>query len=114
MHLVHVATPTQRGRPLDPHDIFPASPSTQRGELVEQLRRLIPTNASGFDNQVHVVESDEPALAICQAAERLGVDALCLGTRGRSGLSRAVLGSVAQTVLAQSQRPVMLAHQPRD
>jgi nucleotide-binding universal stress UspA family protein len=114
MHLVHVTTPSPRGRPLDPRDIFPANPSVQRGELVEQLRRLIPTNAREFDTQVHVLESDEPALAICQGAERLGVDALCLGTRGRSGLTRAMLGSVAQTVLAQSQRPVMLAHQPRD
>jgi nucleotide-binding universal stress UspA family protein len=113
LHIVHVIAPSHTG-PIAQDDIFPSTVNEQQQGLGERLRRLVPSNTGGIDCQVHVLESYEPAQAICQAAERLGVDALCLGTRGRSGLTRAVLGSVAQTVLTHCDRPVMLAHQRRD
>ena len=40
-----------------------------------------------------MLESRHPADAICQAAERLGADMICLGTHGRTGVAKAVLGS---------------------
>jgi len=61
---------------------------------------------------MHVVESDDAGRAICQAAERLGTAAICLGTHGRSGLSKAVLGSVAESVLHMTRRPLLLARAP--
>jgi nucleotide-binding universal stress UspA family protein len=51
----------------------------------------------------------QPAMAICQAAERLDVDIICLGTHGRTGLPRAALGSIAEAVLNHTRRPVLLA-----
>lgn len=56
---------------------------------------------------VHVREATDPTTAICQTAERFGADLICLGTHGRSGLSAAVLGSVANGVMARSQRPLL-------
>ena len=48
---------------------------------------------------------------IRQEAERLGAHLVCIGSHGRSGLAKAVLGSVAQSVVAQSQRPVLIVRQ---
>ena len=42
------------------------------------------------------------------AAERFGADLICMGSRGRSGLTKVLLGSVAQGVMAQSKRPVLV------
>lgn len=49
---------------------------------------------------------------ILQAAEELGADLLVMGTHGRRGLSRALLGSVAETVVRTSPIPVLTIRAP--
>ena len=48
-----------------------------------------------------------PAAEIQTVAERLGVDAIVMGTHGRAGLARALLGSVAARVVRHSRVPVV-------
>ena len=48
-----------------------------------------------------------PAHAICAYAQRIGADLIVMGTHGRTGVSRAVLGSVAEAVVRHSRCPVM-------
>jgi nucleotide-binding universal stress UspA family protein len=50
----------------------------------------------------------EPAGEIVRHAREEGYDALVLGSHGRSGLSRALLGSVAEHVLRHAGRPVLV------
>jgi universal stress protein A len=50
---------------------------------------------------------------IIQAAQELGVDLIVMGTHGRRGVSRALLGSVAETVVRTAPCPV-LTIRPRD
>lgn len=78
--------------------------------IEKQLRALVPAEAEAawLTTKVEVVENRDPSTAICQAAERFGADLICLGSHGRSGLSKAILGSVAQDVMAHSQRPVLV------
>ena len=45
--------------------------------------------------------------AIVEAAERLGVDLIVLGTHGRRGVSRFISGSVAAQVVARARCPVL-------
>jgi len=66
----------------------------------------------GIISEVHVIEDADPARAICQAAERFGADVICLSSHGRSGFSAALMGSVAQAVMAQSHRPVLVVRPP--
>ena len=47
--------------------------------------------------------------AIFQAAERLDSDAICLGTHGRRGMTKALLGSVTEAVIRETRRPVLLS-----
>src|SRR5438477_4013892 len=51
--------------------------------------------------------SGVPAHAICAYAERVGADLIVMGTHGRTGVSRAVLGSVAEAVVRHARCPVM-------
>lgn len=49
-----------------------------------------------------------PADAIIDAAEELRADAIVMGTRGRTGLKSALLGSVSHAVVQHADRPVMI------
>jgi|SRR5438034_7201188 len=51
--------------------------------------------------------SGTPAHAICAYARRIGADLIVMGTHGRTGVSRAVLGSVAEAVVRHARCPVM-------
>lgn len=61
-----------------------------------------------------LVEISGPRVAdtICAAAERIAADLIVVGTHGRSGPARLLLGSVAEQVLKHSDRDV-LAVPPR-
>jgi nucleotide-binding universal stress UspA family protein len=56
----------------------------------------------------------EPAVGIIQAALDCKADLIVLGTHGRSGVARAFLGSVAETVVRASTRPVLLIRGVRE
>lgn len=92
------------------------------GERLEQthqaLRAAIPSTVAedaegrGMLTQTEVVDGPDPAMAICQAAERLGADLICMASHGRSGMLQTLVGSVAQEVLRKSRRPVLLLRPP--
>ncbi len=63
------------------------------------------------DHGVEVVEhvtAGEPARAIRKFVKDNDVDLVVMGSHGRSGLSRVVLGSVAETVLRRTHVPVLV------
>jgi nucleotide-binding universal stress UspA family protein len=49
-----------------------------------------------------------------RAAGELGVDLIIIGTHGRRGLARALLGSVAENIIRTATKPVLTIHGPRD
>jgi nucleotide-binding universal stress UspA family protein len=55
-----------------------------------------------------VTEVDRPARAILEYVENSDVDQVVMGSHGRSGLDRAILGSVAETVARRSRVPVTI------
>lgn len=54
------------------------------------------------------VEWGRPFRAVTEYAERHGVDLIAMGTHGRSGLNRLVLGSVAEKVLRTASVPILV------
>lgn len=48
-----------------------------------------------------------PAREIVEYAKRSGADLVCMGTHGRGGLNRLLLGSVAERVVRASEVPVL-------
>jgi nucleotide-binding universal stress UspA family protein len=65
-------------------------------------------NECGLKAEVIIEVSPAPAAAIMTTAEELGCDVIVLGTHGRSGLARAVLGSVAEGVVRGAGCPVVV------
>ena len=60
----------------------------------------------------HVAEGD-PTDAILSFAHKENVDIIVMGTHGRTGLSRVMMGSVAEKVTKTTHRPVMLVKPDR-
>lgn len=65
----------------------------------------------GLRERTRVVEESQPAAAILHEAASLGADLIALETHGRHGLSRLLLGSVADKVIRGAAVPV-LVHRP--
>src|SRR5687767_94859 len=89
---VHVVYVTGSG-------LFPLLPPAQRenaiGEAGEKMRSFLEGSkvASGWKQ---IVRGGEPSEILRQAASEVQADLLVLGTSGRRGLRRFVLGSVAE------------------
>lgn len=45
-------------------------------------------------------------------AKELGADLVCMSSHGRTGLSRALIGSVAEKIVRTSEVPVLIEHVP--
>jgi nucleotide-binding universal stress UspA family protein len=54
-----------------------------------------------------IIEAADPRDLILAAAARVDADLIVMGTHGRRGLSRFVLGSVAEDVVRRSPCPVL-------
>ena len=54
----------------------------------------------------------DPATEIVQVAESEQVDMIVMGTTGRTGISRLLLGSTAEQVLRHAPCPVLMVKQP--
>jgi nucleotide-binding universal stress UspA family protein len=87
----------------------------EKGQIHQRLRALIPPEAEarGILTNTSVLEGASAAQAILAAALRLDVDLIALASHGRSGVKRALLGSVAEQVARDSARPVLIVHLPK-
>jgi nucleotide-binding universal stress UspA family protein len=119
VRLVHVVRPSETGRRRlsrsERKGDTKNDPAKLANELYENLRSLIPGEAAvrGISTEIAVLEGRDTALTVCHDAERFGADLICIGSHGHSGLAAAVLGSVAQKVIACSRRPVLVVRAPR-
>ena len=59
---------------------------------------------------VPVLKQADPRDAVLSAAEDLSADLVVMGTHGRRGLARALIGSVAESVVRTSTVPVLTVH----
>ncbi|MGE3807598.1 MAG: universal stress protein [Gemmataceae bacterium] len=70
------------------------------------LEKLRPTDPA-VHFETRVMEGD-PAAVILEAAREAGAELIVLGTHGRAGLSRVIMGSVAEEVLRKAHCPVVV------
>jgi nucleotide-binding universal stress UspA family protein len=74
--------------------------------LEKELREL------GIQNASIIVEEGEPAPALSRLAESLPAQLLVVGASGKTGLTRVLLGSVAQSVVGHAPCSVLVARDP--
>jgi nucleotide-binding universal stress UspA family protein len=112
--VVHLLYVHERALPDPPYLYAPSSEGAltpgQEHELRARLLEQVPPEAAalGITTDVTIVDGGAPAEVICQTAERLGADAISLGSHGRGGLGQAVMGSVAARVLHHARIPVFV------
>jgi nucleotide-binding universal stress UspA family protein len=97
--------------PLPPADpvVGPLVPNLVA--IREKIRALL--DRLGARDVVETVRlMGDPAGAILEGARRSDVDLLVLTTHGRRGVSRAMLGSVAEKVVRHADRPVLVLPGP--
>jgi nucleotide-binding universal stress UspA family protein len=79
----------------------------------ELQRRVQSLRDGGIITDLRLAEG-LPDREILESANAVGADLIVMGTHGRTGLGRLFLGSIAQAVVARSQRPVLLVPAPSE
>ena len=81
--------------------------SEQRGREVLDAEVERARSAGGTVEQAHLAMG-EPAREIVHLAEDLGAGLIVVGSRGRGGMRRALMGSVSDAVVRHAHCPVMV------
>jgi nucleotide-binding universal stress UspA family protein len=78
-------------------------------ELVERAETVVEEAAAALGDveTVSAVETGTPHSAILRYADERDVDVIVMGTHGRTGVERYLLGSVAEKVVRMADRPVL-------
>ncbi|ENV37598.1 universal stress protein [Acinetobacter venetianus] len=89
----------------------------QSNELIERVRSYVQENLDkaekkfeelGLTVGTQILEGFSIHEEIIGAAQNLGSDLIIMGSHGRTGIKKFILGSVAQKVLGESHIPVLI------
>ncbi len=89
---------------------MPPEPGEEVPALKQRLEALV-AHDSKVDIERHLVEGEADS-EIIRVAEERGVDLIVLGTHGRTGLGRLLMGSVAEQVVRLASCPVLSVKKP--
>lgn len=85
----------------------PADEAEQARGQLEQVRPADP-----LVKVEHRLAEGDPAVEVLKAAGDLPADLIVMGTHGRGGLSRLLMGSVAEAVVRKAPCPVLTVKKP--
>jgi nucleotide-binding universal stress UspA family protein len=108
LHLVYVETWVGPGTPL-----IADIPAPSLDELRQEAQRILDTQlqqikaAGGTIAETHV-KLGKPEEEIVALSEDMGVGLIVMGSRGRGGLRRALIGSVSDSVVRHAHCPVLI------
>ena len=94
---LHVIAPVYYLEPADAAALVRES----RAAAQKQFGRLKPSPARAM------IETGIPHEVIAETARTVGADLIVMGTHGRSGLNRLMIGSVAENVVRHAPCPVL-------
>lgn len=109
--IMHVAPspPTYVGGEI----AVPLPPIDYKAQLWEAFRKLQATDPRARELRVETrLAEGDPAREIVAAAKETDADLVVMGTHGRTGLGRLLLGSVAELVLRKAPCPVLTVKGP--
>jgi nucleotide-binding universal stress UspA family protein len=92
-----------------PADVITQLDAESRAKLdsvVNKARETLPNTSARF-------YSGDPREAVPKLASELKADLIVIGTHGRKGLSRAILGSVTESVMRHAPCAVLAIRQPK-
>ncbi|MEX0938740.1 MAG: universal stress protein [Pirellulales bacterium] len=107
MLIVHVEEPpTAYGG----GNLYYGVPEPERDALMEMLERLKPTTDDV--PYEHRLLSGDPARQVIELAEQEKAGLIVMGTHGRTGILRLLMGSVAEEIVRRSSCPVVTFKAP--
>jgi nucleotide-binding universal stress UspA family protein len=93
-------------------EMYYGMPDPVTEDLRAMLLRVVPPNPQ-VPYEHHLVVGD-PAVAISDLAKSEGVDLIVMGTHGRTGLRRLLMGSVAEAIVRRAPCPVFVLKEPHE
>lgn len=87
-------------------DEIRASAEAQGKAIVQEAAGHLTTE--GVTGVESLLAYGDPATALCEVAAEMNAAAIVIGSRGRSGFKRAVLGSVSDHVVRNAPCPVVI------
>jgi len=107
IHLLHVV-----GRPLLGSEVSISVTETNMDAIMEQCQQqlefLAEARATKAPFSAVLLKAGDPCSVIDATAQELKIDLIIMGTHGRRGVSRLLLGSVAESVVRTACCPVLL------
>ncbi|MHC4183031.1 MAG: universal stress protein [Planctomycetota bacterium] len=88
----------------------PAIDQASKDQLTDKLLEKVPKEIEGRVETV--VSFGVPFVEIIKAARDYDIDLIIMGTRGRSGVSHMLIGSVAEKVVRKAPCPVLTVRTP--
>jgi nucleotide-binding universal stress UspA family protein len=105
--VLHVSPPVVAGVV---EGVVVAIPTGAHEETLAQLEKVRPADPGV--KVVHRLEEGDEAATILRVADEAKADLIVMGTHGRSGLSRLLAGSVAESVMRKAACPVLTIKAP--
>jgi len=97
------------------HVMTEPSSSETLQQSTHRLAALVPAHPpAGVETEVEAIWHADAADGIVEVAARIAADCIVIASHGRSGLGRALLGSVAEGVVRRSHVPVLIVRPPGD
>lgn len=84
--------------------------SNIRESFLKELKKI--RSPDGSVQVEHRMEDGDEAKGILRVAHEIGADLIVMATHGRSGLARALMGSVAEHVIRRAECPVLTVSHP--
>ena len=81
-------------------------------KLKERLLKCVNEDTKGKIPVEAVIIQGVPFVEIIKASKEYNIDLIVLGTHGRTGLSHAIMGSVAEKVVRKAPCPVLTIRHP--
>ena len=93
-------------------EMYYGLPDPDTAALKRMLQDVVPTDPA-VTYEHHLVTGD-PASALPRFAKDNNVDMIVMGTHGRTGLTRLLMGSVAEAIVRRSSCPVVTYKAPAE
>ncbi len=114
VHLIHVIGVPALGVP----ELGVAVTATVIDQLIAENQTALDALADSHRGRAKigevVLKTGDARDIIDSTAASLGIDLIVMGTHGRRGIKRALLGSVAETVVRSAPCPVLTVRRPSD
>lgn len=103
VHALHVVTPEA----YRPASAEPAAAFEALEESVEQEMEKVAARMEGLRNETTIERASSIWTAVEEVLERRNIDLIVVGTHGRTGMRKVLLGSAAESIFRRARVPVL-------